>query len=219
MVRVVLGSGSFDWADTRLTAAVMAVLAISLVAQAVNLLIVRTFYAGGYTRIPFLVTFWGTLTTIAVTYVLHLSYASSAATYNLVEHLLRIADVPGAEVMVIAIGYSFGMVIQTTIMLVAASRLYQLPVRELALPFLRAAAAAVVGGFSAYAALNFFVFGINPESFIGVMLHGLMGGVMGVLGVILTYYVTRAPELLEISASLHGRFKKTEVVTVQDDVL
>ncbi len=219
MVRVVLGSGSFDWADTRLTAAVMAVLALSLVAQAVNLLIVRTFYAGGYTRIPFLVTFWGTLTTVATTYALHLSYTSNAATYDVVEFLLRISDVPGAEVMVIAIGYSFGMIVQTSVMLYAAARLYHLPIGELLTPLLRAMAAAVVGGFSAYAALNFFVFGINPESFIGVMLHGLMGGVMGVLGVIATYYVTRAPELLEISTSLHGRFKKTEVVTVQDDVL
>ncbi len=219
MVRVVLGSGSFDWADTRLTAAVMAVLALSLVAQAVNLLIVRTFYAGGYTRIPFLVTFWGTLTTVATTYALHLSYTSNAATYDVVEFLLRISDVPGAEVMVIAIGYSFGMIVQTSVMLYAAARLYHLPIGELLTPLLRAMAAAVVGGFSAYAALNFFVFGINPESFIGVMLHGLMGGVMGVLGVIATYYVTRAPELLEISTSLHGRFKKAEVVTVQDDVL
>ncbi len=219
MVRVVLGSGSFDWADTRLTAAVMAILAVSLVAQAVNLLIVRTFYAGGFTRVPFLVALWGTFVTIVATYSLYATYGSAVPMYEAINAWLRIASVPGSEVIVIAAGYSLGMLFQTAVMLFYAARQFELPLGELILPFFRAIAAGLVGGFSAYVALNFFVFGINPEAFIGVLLHGLMGGVMGVLGVIATYYVTQAPELREIGLSLHGRLKKTEVVTVQDDVL
>src|SRR5690606_18920193 len=39
IVRVVLGSGAFDWSDTRLTAAVLAVLSISLLAQATTLVV------------------------------------------------------------------------------------------------------------------------------------------------------------------------------------
>jgi hypothetical protein len=42
---------------------------------------------------------------------------------------------------------------------------------------------------------------------------------MGIMGIIAVYYVTRAPELREIFLSLHGRFFKTPVATVQDDVL
>ncbi|NEN93569.1 MAG: oligosaccharide flippase family protein, partial [Okeania sp. SIO3H1] len=41
IVRVLLGSGAFDWTDTRLTAAVLAVFAVSLAAQALLLLLIR----------------------------------------------------------------------------------------------------------------------------------------------------------------------------------
>lgn len=47
IVRVLLGSGEFDWSDTRLTAAVLAIFVVSLVAQAILLLLIRAFYAGG----------------------------------------------------------------------------------------------------------------------------------------------------------------------------
>ena len=219
MVRVILGSGSFDWADTRLTAAVLAILAVSLLAQAINLLIVRTFYAGGYTRVPFLVTGGGMILTIATTYTLYLSYTHNAEIYTSLHTLLRIDAVPGSEVIILALGYSLGMILQTLLMLVLAGRQFALPLKELWLPFFRALLAAIGGGFSAYAALNFFVLGINLEAFIGVFIQGLLGGIMGLLGIIAVYYVTRAPELREIFLSLHGRLFKTSIVSVQDDVL
>jgi len=121
--------------------------------------------------------------------------------------------------VLVALGYSLGIIIQTTVMIVFAAKLYSLPLRQLSAPLGRALTAALVGSFAAYSALNFFVFGINPESFIGVFLHGLMGGVIGIGGVIAAYYVTKAPELMEIVCSVKGRKGGQEVVTVQDDVL
>lgn len=45
IVRLVLGSGKFDWEDTILTLNVLGILAISLFAQSLNLLFVRAFFA------------------------------------------------------------------------------------------------------------------------------------------------------------------------------
>lgn len=45
VVRLVLGSGKFDWEDTILTFSVLGVLAISLFAQSLNLLFVRAYFA------------------------------------------------------------------------------------------------------------------------------------------------------------------------------
>ena len=56
MVRTVLGSGQFDWTDTRLTAAVFALLALSLAAQGLSLLLIRAYYAAGRTFVPFVVS-------------------------------------------------------------------------------------------------------------------------------------------------------------------
>jgi len=53
IVRVVLGSGSFDWEDTILTFQVLGFLAVSLFAQSSIPLLARTFYAMQDTKTPF----------------------------------------------------------------------------------------------------------------------------------------------------------------------
>ncbi len=97
MVRVVLGSGSFDWSDTRLTAAVLAVLALSLLAQVVNLLIVRTFYAAGNTRVPFWITLVGMSTTLLGTYGLFMLHLAHSTWFTGIYEWLRIDAVEGRE--------------------------------------------------------------------------------------------------------------------------
>jgi putative peptidoglycan lipid II flippase len=55
IVRVILGSGQFSWIDTRLTAAVLAIFALSLFAQGSLPLIIRGFYALHNTKTPFFI--------------------------------------------------------------------------------------------------------------------------------------------------------------------
>jgi putative peptidoglycan lipid II flippase len=53
IVRVILGSGKFDWEDTVLTFQTLGILAISLFAQALVPLLTRSFYALHNTKTPF----------------------------------------------------------------------------------------------------------------------------------------------------------------------
>lgn len=219
IVRVVLGSGAFDWGDTRLTAAVLALLCVSLFAQAINLLLVRVFYAGGFTKIPFFVTLLGSTIAVCATLILYKSYMVSDATQTAVETLMRLGGVPGSEVLIVAIGYSAAIILQTIILFALAVHKFELSTSWLPLHIFRSVLAATIGGFCAYTALNFFVFGINEETFIGIFLQGLMGGVAGILGVISTYYITKSPELKEIYKSIHSRRMKTEIVASPDEIL
>ena len=66
IVRVILGSGAFDWTDTRLTAAAFALFSISLVAQGLTLLIVRAYYAAGRSFVPFFVSSLVAVLTVAL---------------------------------------------------------------------------------------------------------------------------------------------------------
>jgi putative peptidoglycan lipid II flippase len=56
IVRVIYGAGAFDWNDTKLTAAVLALFVISTVAQSLILLFVRSYYAEGKTAQPLLIS-------------------------------------------------------------------------------------------------------------------------------------------------------------------
>ncbi len=218
MVRVVLGSGAFDWSDTKLTAAVLALLAFSLVAQAIILLAIRVFYAGGYTRIPFLVTLVSSVLAIGLAYLLYLAYRG-ADNITWLESMLRLEGVSGSEVTVLAIAYSTAVFVQAGLLLWAAARKFGIPMRWLPAHLLRALTAGLVGAVAAYATLNFFVAGVNQETFLGIFIQGLLGGVMGIIGVGLTYYALKTPELREIYRSFKGRVLKTDVISPQEDVL
>lgn len=219
MVRVVLGSGAFDWGDTKLTAAVLALLALSLVAQAVNLLLVRVFYAGGYTKVPFVVTLFGSLLAIALTVGLYSVSLVYPHVLQSLEALMRVQGVPGSEVLVIAAGYSVAILVQVFVLLLCAMKVFNLAFGGLFTHTLKALSAAIAGGFSAYVALNFFIFGVNESSALGIFLQGFLGGVVGIVGAASMYYLLRTPEMTEIYKSCKGRVRKTDVVTVQDEIL
>jgi putative peptidoglycan lipid II flippase len=219
MVRVVLGTGEFDWGDTRLTAAVLALLTCSLLAQAANLLLMRTFYAGGYTRTPLLVSLFGTAISIVTTVWFYNLYQVSPQSMVLLEQTLRIADVAGAEVVVIAIGYSVGIFMQTSILLWLTVKQFSIAMSWFVPHLARSIFAALVGASAAYLTINVFVDGLNTEKFLGIFLQGTLGGILGVAGVVFAYYLVRSPELSEIYRSFHTRIFKTQVVASQDDVL
>ena len=213
IVRVILGSGAFNWNDTRLTAAVLALLIISLVAQSINLLLIRSFYAGGQTRTPFMVASVTSLLTIALAGASFLWYSPAAPVMHWLTGLLRINAVSGAEVVLIALSYTIGAILQTLLLLRSARQHFQLPLRWLVPFFGTAVMAGVVGGASAYVMLNFLVGGINEDRFVGILIQGLLGGFVGIAGVIATYYIFGSAELSEIYKAIHGRVFRATVVS------
>ncbi|MDA8596891.1 MATE family efflux transporter [Candidatus Pacebacteria bacterium] len=218
-VRVILGSGAFDWSDTRLTAAVLALLALSLVAQAVSLLAIRAFYAGGYTRIPFYTSILGAgLAVLAAIGLLELYTNSEQFRYALTS-LLRVDDVPGSEVLVLGLGYAIGVTVQGLLLFVLLAQTFTVKLGWLPMHVLRSLAAALLGGAAAYATLNFIVVGINPETFIGIFIQGLFAGIMGVIGIIVGYALLNSPELWEVQQSFKKRLFKTDVVKPQKELL
>ncbi|MCC7522804.1 murein biosynthesis integral membrane protein MurJ [Candidatus Uhrbacteria bacterium] len=66
IVRLVLGMGEFDWSDTIRTADVVALLALSLIAQSIVPLLTRAFYARQNTWTPFWITAIGESLTIVL---------------------------------------------------------------------------------------------------------------------------------------------------------
>lgn len=68
IIRVILGSGSFDWTDTVLTIDTLGFFAISLFAQASLPLLVRVFYARHNSQTPFFIGLACTVINVALSY-------------------------------------------------------------------------------------------------------------------------------------------------------
>ena len=219
IVRVLLGSGSFDWHDTRLTAAVLGLFVVSLTAQSVLLLLVRAFYAGGRTRIPFILTLVGTIVGSLSAYGFYFYFQSSSYFRYLIANIFRLNDVSGTEVLTLPLGFTIGVLVQVVLMMFFLTKTFGLSLRLLGKEFIIALFAALSGGIFAYLTLIFVVEGINQETFIGIFIQGLSASIVGIGGIIATYHLLGSTELKEIHRSFKVKLFKTDVVAPQPDVI
>lgn len=219
LVRVVLGSGQFDWGDTRLTAAVLALLALSLLAQAINLVAIRAFYAGGRTAIPFTVTLVGSFLALIFAYCFYVIYAGNDSIATSVSYFMRLEGVLGSEVLSLAFGYALAVLLQSVMLIGLLAYIFRVTLLSVGRSFVHAFGAAVVGGLFAYVALNFIVEGIDQERLMGIFIQGFLSGIAGIFGAAMTYSWFNNPELREVMASFQKKLLKTDVVAPQEDVL
>src|SRR5690606_26120339 len=98
IVRVIFGAGEFDWTDTRLTAAVLALFAVSLVLQSLILLFIRGFYAQGKTSKPLGVMIISGIVIVVSSYLLVNLFQANQFFRDFIESLLKIEGLPGTEV-------------------------------------------------------------------------------------------------------------------------
>ncbi len=216
IVRVLLGSGEFDWADTRLTAAILAIFVVSLVAQAILLLLIRAFYAGGKTVVPLLVAFGSGAVSLALAAWLHVVYLAHPALHTALVSVLRLHEVTGTEVLILVLAFVVGQFIQLFVLVILSSRAFHINYKPLGNTLLQALVAAVAGAGGAYGALSFFVSGVQQDTFLGILLQGSLAGVVGIVVVVLTYTVSGSQELRELYRSFQGKILKTDVVAPQE---
>ncbi len=215
IVRVVLGSGEFDWNDTRLTAAMLALFIIALTAQSFMLLLIRTFYAGGNTRSPLIIALVGAGTVVSSAYLFLHYFTTSDVFRSTLEALFRLEGVSGTEVFVLALAFVTGVLVEMTILIVVATSMFGIKWEGIGRRLVEAISAALVAGISAYATLVFVVDGVNQETLIGILLQGGLAGLVGVVGAIMTYRLFKSKELDEIYRSLHAKFFKKDVIGPQ----
>lgn len=215
IVRVLLGSGEFDWGDTRLTAAILAIFVLSLVAQSALLLLIRAFYAGGRTILPLVVALTSGLVSIALAYFLQSLYLEHTNWQDSLNEIFRLNNVKGTEVIVLAIAFMFGQFLQLIILAIASVKAFSISYRPLVRIFFQSTLASLAGAISSYATLAFVVDGINQETFIGIMIQGVSAGIMGLLAIVLVYAATGSSELKEIFKSFQTKIFSTDVIAPQ----
>jgi putative peptidoglycan lipid II flippase len=208
IVRVLLGSGEFDWTDTRVTAAILAIFVVSLFAQALLLLLIRALYAGGKTKLPLYVTLGASAVTVISAVSLHTLWRTSDSFNSLLLTMFRLDPSFQAEVLILAMAFALGQFVQLLGMLVLSYYFFTIPFGQVRSLVWRSLFAMIVGSGVAYAILNFVVDGVNQNTFMGIFLQGGVAGVFGLIGVFLTYRLVRTPELREITAALHFKAAK-----------
>ena len=202
IVRVILGSGEFTWADTRLTAAILAGFVISLIAQAVILIFSRAYYAAGKTLEPVLISFGGAVVAVVSSFIAVEWFKGATLTRYFIEDLFRVANIPGTEVVVIALVYSLVMTVSALLFGFLYARRFGFE-KSVMTSFLLSFAASVFGASAAYLTLQIFGPLLPTETFFGIFIQGFVAGVVGILVWALMHTVLKSRDFLEVASILY----------------
>jgi putative peptidoglycan lipid II flippase len=213
IVRTALGSGAFSWADTRLTAATVALFVVSLVAQGIEMLIVRGYYAAGLTKKPLIVKIAVSSATIIGALLLVLVFRENAFTRYFIESLLRVDDIEGTVVLMLALAYSIGTFISAGLLWYIFERDFKISLpRSLYQTLFHSFLSAVASGAIAYIGLQVLAPLLDQETFIGIFSQGVFAGILGITAGIVVLLLLQNREIKEMWRSLHSRFWENAIV-------
>lgn len=201
IVRVVLGTGAFDWGDTMLTAAVLALLVLSLPAQALVVLFVRGCYAQGSTWKPLAINLLSSLIVLLTATTLTVVFARDESFRSGLEGLMRVSGLDGTAVLVLAGAYSIGLLVNALLLVLFFEKGFGTFSRALVPVCARGIVASFLAGLVAYIVLNIFGPILPTDSFLGILTQGLLGGLAGIGTALAVLLASGSPELKEIVQS------------------
>lgn len=205
VVRTILGSGVFDWTDTRLTAASFAFFSFALAAQAFSLLIIRAYYAAGRSYVPLVVSVGSGCVTITLSLFMVFSYVEEGVARFFLESLLRVEDVPGTIILLLPFAYAVGATIGAVTFVILFERHFGGFASGISRVFWESLTASGCASTLAYATLSF-LGGIGPATTLSAVLtHGAVAGLVGIIGAGMVYWFFGSPELYEAFATLKRR--------------
>jgi len=192
IIRVILGSGQFDWNDTVLTIDTLTYFCLSLFAQATIPLLVRMFYIKKDSRTPFLVSLFSVIINIILAFVL--------------------ASRMGAAGL--ALAFSISSIINFALLWLLLKVEYSnLDEVRILVSTLKISLASIAAGLS----IQIMKFAIWPfidmTKFWGVFIQGMVAGSFGIFIFILIAWLLQSEELHNLIRSLKSRTKREKVDT------
>jgi putative peptidoglycan lipid II flippase len=219
IVRVVLGSGAFSWADTRLTAAAFLLFSLSILSQGIVMLFVRAFYAAGRTTLPLLINLFASAITVLFA-LFFVNLSSGGRSYELFLNTLRVTDVSGAAMLVLPFAVSLGSILNALALVAGFNMIFGVNIfKHYRRALLEIAVASALCGALTYSALRVFADIFDLETFLGVFAQGFLAGGLGITALVAVLRVMRNAEFMEIWEALHERFWRAEVLASEPESL
>lgn len=195
IVRIVLGSGKFDWEDTILTFQALGIFSVSLFAQCLVPLLARAFYAIHNTRIPF-----------------YTGLAAEGVNLVLAIYLSQRFGILG-----LVWAFSFASIVNMFLLiLILRKRFASLDDRKIISVVLKIAVSALFAGLVAQLAKYFSSFYVNLDTFAGVFAQMSAAAALGIITYLTFSYFFRLEELFYLKTFLFSKFRRAPVSLPED---
>ncbi len=219
IVRVILGSGSFSWENTRLVAACLAVFALSILAQGMITLLSRSYYATGDTKRPLIVNFICSVLIIVLSYLFIHLFENWLFFRYFIESLLKVSDIPGTEILMLPLAYSVGTILNFILHWVFVKRDFMPNESFITKTFFQSLGASFFLGGVAYIFLNILSPIFGTTTFMGVFLQGFISGILGIIAAVVVLYLLKSEELKDIIETLKTKFWKAKIIAPPQEEL
>ena len=212
IVRVILGTGQFDWQATRLTAACLGVFCVGILSESLIHLLVRAFFAFQDTKTPVIIGLISVVVTIifCILFVFLLGFANPF--HDFVAKLLKLKDIKNIEVVGLPFGVSLGGLVQLTLLSFFLYRkIGNFKISDILNTFKKALLASIVLGVLSYPSLYFLARFLDTKTFLGIFLQAAIAGTIGILGYLGSAYLLKMPEVKVIKTAILRQFIKSDI--------
>ncbi len=206
IIRVILGSGKFSWDNTKLTAAALAIFALSLLAQSLVMLFIRSYYAAGNTRKPLLINCFSAMITLISSVILVSLFEYSQFFRFFIERLFKVDGIPGTEILMLPLAFSIGSMVNVILFWIFFERDFPGMGKEALGTLFHSFAASVLMGGGAYITLNLLAPNLDLNSFTGVLTQGVVSGIVGILVGMSILQILKNAEFKEMTKVFQERF-------------
>ena len=212
IVRTTLGAGRFNWDDTRLTAAALAIFTISLVAQNLVTLFVRSYYSQGKTKTPLVMNMISALIIVSSSYGLVHLFGSSLFFKNFIESILKVQGIPGTTVLMLPLGYSIGVIFNLIVHWWGFSLHFPSFSKPVKRTLFEVMGSSTIMGYVTYSCLPVFDRIFNINTLFGIFSQGLFSGLVGIVVAIAVLYLLGSKELSEVWSTLHKKIWRAKII-------
>lgn len=194
IVRVVLGSGKFDWEDTILTFECLGIFVVSLFAQSTIPLLARAFYALHDTKNPFFI-----------------ALVAEAVNIILVVVLIKEFQIVG-----LAIAFSTASILQMILLFFFLRRkTTNLDEKNIAISFSKVSLAAILAGGAIQLAKTKVASLVDIDTFLGIFVQLSLSAIVGIFVFSLASYALKSEEFFNFKRSLTKKIFKAKKVIIE----
>jgi len=195
IIRVILGTGKFDWQDTILTINTLGFFAISLFAQALIPLLIRVFYARHDSKTPFFIG----LVSAAINIFLSIKFSGSMGVAGL------------------ALAFSISNVINLILLWVWLNvEIGKIDEFKIFISTVKFSLAALSCGLAVQGVKLIIGNNIDMTKFLGVLAQGLIAGLAGIFIYLLVCFILKSEELFNFWSSLKRRLIGVKKIETPD---
>jgi len=195
VVRVVLGAGKFDWADTKLTTACLGILALNLIAQALILFLSKTFYAAHNTKIPAIISGLTVAFNILLSLLLVWLVRFSADFNLFLQSFLRLGGVANIGVIALSLAYTITAILEGALLLYMFYKKFpKLQTKEILDSLYKILIASLIMFVATFIVRQLLGSVISLQTFWGILFQLVVSGTVGVAVYATATHLLKSPE-------------------------